>query len=236
MVRISIIIPSYNEEKYIGPTLRSIRRQGYKDVEVILADSRSTDGTVAAARKAYKGVKVFSYGGKGVARACNRAAAKAKGSIILFIDADTSISPGLLRAYDRAFGDGRVVAATGPIMPLEKSGLGMRIGFMIISVHLIKLFMLLGRSSMISSNLAVSARAFRKAKGFDEKLITYYDWDLSHRLAKAGRLVFVDDAVAYTSVRRVQAWGPLKYFSYHASNALLYSVKHKARDDYEPIR
>ena len=51
MVRISIIIPTYNEENYIEETLRSIRRQGYNDIEVMLADNASTDRTQERARR-----------------------------------------------------------------------------------------------------------------------------------------------------------------------------------------
>ena len=104
------------------------------------------------------------------------------------------------------------------------------------NLYIVRLLMALGRPAIIGSNFAASKTAFVRSGGFDESLLTYYDWDLSHRLGKLGRIVFVKDAVARTSVRRVRKWGPLKYFAYHASNALLYAIKHKARDDYEVIR
>ncbi len=236
MTRISIIIPTYNEEKYIGTTLDAIRRQGYKDFEVILADSSSTDGTVKVARSRYRGIKVCLIRERGISRACNKAARMARGEVIVFVEADTSVSGGLLSAYDRAFRDADVVAATGPIRPLEKTSLLNRIGFSIVSVYLTKLSIMMGRPTAIGSNFAVRKSAFRRVHGFNESMVTYQDWDMVRRLGKMGRVVFVDGAVAHTSIRRVRQWGSLRYFAYHASNVMLYNIKRRSRSDYEAIR
>jgi glycosyltransferase involved in cell wall biosynthesis len=236
MVRVSIIIPTYNEARYIGRTLRSIMRQGYRDTEVIIADSRSTDGTLEVARAVSRDVRAVVEDRKGVSRAYNKAAKAAKGDLLLFIDADTSISAGLLRAYDRAFRSDDIVAATGPIRPLERTGWNVALGYKIVSVYLTKLFIAVGRPAITGSNFMVSRRAFARVGGFDESLMTYFDWDLSHRLGKAGKIRFIDEAVVYTSARRILAWGSLRYFTYHASNALLYTFRHKARDDYGAVR
>ncbi len=236
MVRISIIIPTYNEEKYIGRTLEAIRRQSYKNIEVILADSSSADRTVKIARSRYRGIRICTTRERGISRACNRAARMAGGDVIVFVEADTSVSGGLLAAYDRAFMDRGVVAATGPIRPLEKTSLGNRIGFKIVSVYLAKLSFMLGKPTITGSNFAVRKSAFRRVHGLDESLITYQDWDLAHRLNGVGKVVFVDGAVSYTSVRRVEKWGAWKYFTFHAGNALRYSLTHRTRSDYGDIR
>jgi GT2 family glycosyltransferase len=236
MVRISIVIPTYNEEKYIGATLQSIARQPYHDIEVLLADSKSSDKTVVIAKKIYPSIKVVVDEKGGVSPACNKAVKAAKAGIILFIDADTSITKNLLKAYEEAFDDDGVVAATGPIEPLENTTSSISAGFKIISVYLVKFFISIGKPSTISSNLAVSKQAFQKIGGFNESMKTYYDWDLSNRIRKLGKVVFVPQAIAKTSVRRVKKWGMAKYFLYHAGNAVKYHLSHKSRDDYEPIR
>ena len=236
MVRFSIIIPTYNEEKYIKKTLESIKKQDYKDVEVIVADSNSKDKTLAIARKAYKGVKIHVEKRRGVPLACNKSAKVAKGEILLFIDADTSITGTLLKAYDEAFKGSGVVAATGPIVPLEKTSKKISIGFKVISVYLVKFFIKIGQPSTISSNLAISRKAYLKIGGFDESLATFYDWDISNRLSKIGKIIFVNGAIAKTSVRRVEKWGMFKYFTYHLGNNIRYHLYHTAKNDYEPIR
>ena len=92
MTRISIIIPSYNEEKYIGRTLRSIRKQGYRDIEVILADGNSSDHTRDIARHEYGNIRIVVEKERNAPKAYNKAARIARGDVLLFIDADTSVS------------------------------------------------------------------------------------------------------------------------------------------------
>lgn len=236
MARISIIIPTYNEEKYIRRTLESIKDQDYKDIEVLLADSNSSDRTREIAKKTYPGIKIVLKKERGACIAYNAAARLAKGEILLFIDADTSITKGLLKAYDDAFSEKGAVAATGPIIPLEKTTRGIEFGYKMVSVYIVKIFMKLGQPSTVGSNMAVSRRAFWKVGGFDITMNTYYDWDLSNRLGKLGKIAYVDGAVAKTSVRRIKKWGMFRYFSFHAGNVVRYNLFGKPKDDYEPIR
>ena len=235
-IKISIIIPTYNEEKYIGRTLESIKSQPYKNIEVIVADSDSSDKTREIAKKTYSGVKIVLKKERGVGRACNAAAKIAKGSLLMFIDADTSITKNLLKAYEAAFEDKEVVAATGPIIPLEKTTRSIELGYKMVSVYTVKLFMKIGKPSAISSNLMVRKSSYLKLGGFSTTMNTYYDWDLSNRLKDIGKIVFVEDAIAKTSIRRIEKWGMFRYFAFHAGNVVRYNLFHEPKQDYEPIR
>lgn len=236
MVSISIIIPTYNEAKYIGKTLDSIKSQNYKDIEVIIADSNSSDGTRDIARKTYNGAKIINKKERGVGIACNAAAKMARGELLMFIDADTSITKNLLSSYEKAFEEKEVVAATGPIIPLEKTTRSITLGYKMVSVYIVKLFMSIGKPSTISSNLMVRKSSYLMLGGFSTTMNTYYDWDLSNRLSKIGKIVFVDGAVAKTSVRRIKKWGMLKYFAFHTGNVIKYNLFHEPEQNYEPIR
>ena len=81
---ISIIIPTYNEAKYLPLLLQSIKSQSFKDYEIIVADNNSTDSTVEIA-KTY-GAQITSGGLPGAGR--NAGAKIAKGDLLLFLDAD----------------------------------------------------------------------------------------------------------------------------------------------------
>ncbi len=84
---ISIIIPTYNEEKYIGKCFESLKKQSYENFEIVIVDDGSTDKTKEIVQK-YKKIKLFGGKHKGTAFSRNLGAGKAKGEILIFIDAD----------------------------------------------------------------------------------------------------------------------------------------------------
>ena len=233
MTEISVVIPTMNEEKYIRYPIEGLKKQSFKDFEVIFVDHGSTDNTRQIARK-YGRVIIEKRPGIGVAR--NTGARAAKGRIIVFIDADTKPSKDLLRNYYNAFTD-EIVAATGPIFPLERATKRMRMGFKLVSVTMPKVASKVGkRINVVGSNFAVDKKAFDGVRGFNERLKTYEDWDLSKRLGRVGKIIFVKEAVVKTSTRRVEAWGMRKYFVYHAGNVVRYNLLKKPKELYAPIR
>ena len=94
---VSIIIPSYNSEKFISETILSIQNQTYTNWEIILVDDCSTDGTIAIIEKFSKDdprIQWFQLpqnSGTGIAR--TRAITEAKGRYIAFLDADDLWKP-----------------------------------------------------------------------------------------------------------------------------------------------
>jgi len=81
---LSIIIPAYNEEKYLGRLLRIIKEQTVQPGEIIVADNNSTDKTVVVARKF--GCRIVKGGNPAVGRTAGAKASS--GDILLFLDAD----------------------------------------------------------------------------------------------------------------------------------------------------
>jgi glycosyltransferase involved in cell wall biosynthesis len=87
---ISIIFATLNEEGYIGRTLRSLKRIMHKcgiDAEIIVVDSSDNDRTFKAARRFAD--KVFRFKQRGISKARNFGASKARGDILVFMDADS---------------------------------------------------------------------------------------------------------------------------------------------------
>lgn len=83
---VSVIIPTYNEERYIDACLQSLLSQTYKPLEIIMVDDGSTDKTVEIAKR-FK-INLFKQKHMGPAGARNLGASKAKGEILVFPDAD----------------------------------------------------------------------------------------------------------------------------------------------------
>jgi glycosyltransferase involved in cell wall biosynthesis len=91
-LRISLVIPVYNEASQIAACLESIARQTVKPFEVIVVDNNSTDNTVEIA-SSYAFVRILNAKQQGVVHARNRGFNAACGEIIGRIDADSRIAP-----------------------------------------------------------------------------------------------------------------------------------------------
>lgn len=106
--RISIVIPSYNKHKYIGDTLKSIVAQKYSNLEVIIQDGGSTDGTLEIIKKYIKKYpKIFRFESKkdnGQLDAINKGMKKATGDILAYLNADDTYEKNAFNTIAKAFG------------------------------------------------------------------------------------------------------------------------------------
>lgn len=94
MTLVSILIPAYNAERWIGDTLESALSQTWKRKEVIVVDDGSRDDTVAVARRyASREVCVFEQENQGASSARNKAFSLCQGGFIQWLDADDLLSP-----------------------------------------------------------------------------------------------------------------------------------------------
>lgn len=99
MKKVSILIPCYNSEKWLGETLDCCLRQTYPNIEVILVDDGSTDASLAIAQeyeKKDKRIHVFSQPNSGGCRARNLAFEKSTGDYIKYLDADDLMSDDMI--------------------------------------------------------------------------------------------------------------------------------------------
>jgi glycosyltransferase involved in cell wall biosynthesis len=86
-IDVSIIIPTYNEERDIGECLKSLESQTFKKFEIIVVDDGSTDKTIETINK-FKKIRILKQNHSGPAEARNFGAKNAKGEVLIFIDAD----------------------------------------------------------------------------------------------------------------------------------------------------
>lgn len=91
---VSILIPAYNAEKWIGDTISSALNQTWPKKEIIIVDDESTDGTLQIARRfESKSVKVITQKNGGAPAARNKALSFAQGDYIQWLDADDLLAP-----------------------------------------------------------------------------------------------------------------------------------------------
>ena len=104
MVKVSVIVPIYNAEKYLKQCLDSIQNQTLADIEVIMIDDGSTDGSSEIA-KSYLSDNRFSYyykGNEGLAAARADGIVRADGEYLGFIDSDDWIEPDMYEKMYKA--------------------------------------------------------------------------------------------------------------------------------------
>ncbi len=91
---VSILIPAYNSEKWLGDTIKSAIGQTWPNKEIIIVDDGSTDHTLSVAQRfASPSIKVISQENKGASAARNRALSQAQGDFIQWLDADDLLAP-----------------------------------------------------------------------------------------------------------------------------------------------
>lgn len=183
-IRISIVIPAFNEERLLGDTLRHIQqscaaftRRGWQ-TEIIVCDNNSCDRTSELARAA--GATVVFEPVNQIARARNTGAAAARGDWLVFVDADSHPSEALFDDVAREMEGGRCLAG-GVVIAMATDHRGAR--------WLAGLWNCISRWGrlMAGSFIFVETAAFRQIGGFSDKLFAGEELDLSDRLKKLGR-------------------------------------------------
>lgn len=102
--RISVVVPSYNQGKFIEKTIRSIILQNYPDLEIIVVDGGSTDGSVETIRKYADWISFWvSEKDRGQSDAINKGLARATGEIFCWLNTDDFFLPGALFTVAAAY-------------------------------------------------------------------------------------------------------------------------------------
>lgn len=192
---ISIIIPALNEEKYIEDTLKSIKRSDFRDYEIIVVANGCTDKTVDKASKLADRIIVLDE--RHVSKARNQGAAKAKGDILVFLDADTCLSKDTLTKISEFKGDFVGTCMVKPDVDRFKAKVFMWFKR--------QLWWTIWTSGIVFCNKGV----FDKINGFDENITKGEDSVFVRRAKRYGRYGLAKSYI-YNSVRRFETWG---YFS-----------------------
>ena len=228
--KVSVIIPTYKEERYIGDTLRAIRKQTYPKYEIIVVDSNSPDKTRNIAKKYADKVINMKY--RGVAKARNIGAKKASGDLYVFIDADTIIDRNFIEKIVKIFENDKSISGLFPrtqayskksqaIFDLQNAG-----------VFISTLF---GFPKLPGTCVVYRKEFFEKTNGFLEEYITAEDIMFSLKNRKHGKLVYSNKVNVRTSDRRVRGKRSKETALFWIKN-IPKSLMGKPSEKYEPVR
>lgn len=234
MIRLSVIIPTYDAGPLIADAVASVGGGGRPDLEILVVDDGSTDGSPATVA-ALPGVRVLAQANRGPGAARNLGIREARGELIGFLDADDLWLPGRVDAlFDglarspqddlyysdyliRDLATGAVTHQVCPeIPPPQAASLAM--------------FNPIGTSTVVTRRAAVVA-----AGGFRENLRYGEDWDLWLRIAERGRVVRLPGVWAEHRERPGSLTDANPGALYSASAAILAASLDRAPEIYGPV-
>jgi len=196
---ISFIVPAYNEEQELPPTIAAIHhaaRKANRQYEIVVVDDASADATAEVAREA--GTQVVSINRRQIAAARNAGARVTRGDVLFFVDADTRISArhviDAVAALDAGYAGGGARITIDQSIPLW--------GLIFLRVFCTIYFALnLGAGAF----LFTTRRNFDEVGGFDEQLFIGEEIYFSLALRKLGRFKVLDEPVV-TSGRKLRMY------------------------------
>lgn len=196
--RISVLIPVRNGGDYVDAAIASIRRQTFSDIEIVVVDDHSTDGTPAVLERHAmedRRVRVLPATGAGIVDALNLALSEARGDLVARMDADDLSEPDRL-GRQVAEMDARpdlVLLGTGAVV-MDAQG---RVGAVIaVETHPARLVERLPvENPFLHPTVVMRRRAVEAAGGYRRQFALAEDYDLWTRLARQGVVANMPDAL-----------------------------------------
>lgn len=203
-MKISVVIPAFNEEKYIAKCLESLKNQIEPPYEIIVVDNNSTDNTVKIAKKF--GVKIIKEKIQGIRPARDAGFNEAKGEIIARTDADTIAPKDWTKRIRESFSnDNTLLGLSGTAHYYNIPDILQHKNWVATSApKFVKFFM--KHDGMLGFNLALRKKTWDMVKNevcLDDSQM-HDDADLAIHIAKYGKVFFDKEIVVHTSLRQLK--------------------------------
>ena len=219
MVKVSVITPVYNAEKYISEAIESVLNQSYEDFEVIVIDDGSKDNTLSIIKKYNRKIRWKSQENKGQASAINEGIKMAKGEYVAYLDADDVCMPDRLEIQVKYLDERRNVGLVySSFYQINSSGEIQRF----IRAHPYDDFVLLQEDYIARSTVMHRKKCLDEVGLFDESITGDDDWDMWIRVSEKFGIGYVEK--------------PLVKYRVHGENISLMRLKKLAYRRYTTIR
>ena len=191
---VSIVTPSFNQARYLEDTIRSVLDQDHLNLEYIIVDGASTDGSIDIIRK-YQDKLAWWVSEKdsGQAEAINKGLARARGEIVAWLNSDDTYLPGAISAAVRAFEENQdVVLVYGNMLAVNENGdITNVLKYRQMSLADLLCFQIIGQPAVFFRRAALE-----KAGKLDATYHFFLDHHLWLRIALQGRILHVDETWA----------------------------------------
>ena len=234
-MRLSFVIPAYNEEAYLPACLESILAQTGDlgdDVEILVVNNASVDRTSEVALK-YPGVRVVDESRKGLTFARQAGFAASKGELIANVDSDSRLTPGWVkRVLDEFAADPKLASLSGPFIYYDLTarqrfsvGIFYAAAF---TVYVANRYILRAGSMVQGGNFVLRREALVAIGGFDTSIAFYgEDTDIARRVSRVGKVKFTFKLKMFSSARRLNKEGMLTMAGRYTMNYLWTTFRKK---------
>ncbi|MBM3393260.1 MAG: glycosyltransferase [Betaproteobacteria bacterium] len=197
MPRVSVVMAVYNGARFVDDALRSIFAQTFTDYEIICVDDGSTDASWDLLETYQGRLNAFRQNNRGQGAARNAGAAQATGEFLAFLDQDDCWYPHkLARQVEALDADSSAVLVYSNSDRMDQEGRVTQTGATSAewaSALASPLGRLVGEGLVLPSSMMVRRDAFMRVSGFDVHLRGFEDFDLSARLRRIGRFLFLEE-------------------------------------------
>src|SRR5208283_1208043 len=216
-MRLSFVVPAYNEEAYLPACLESVLAQTRElgdAVEIIVVNNASTDRTQEVALG--YGVRVVDEPQKGLTFARQAGFAASTGELIANVDSDSRLTEGWVQTVLMEFAaEPKLVSLSGPFIYYDMSPsqrVSVQIFYLIAYlVYALNRYVLRAGSMVQGGNFVLRRTALEKIGGFDTAIAFYgEDTDIARRMNQIGESKFTFDLKMYSSARRLKKEGTLR--------------------------
>ena len=221
---VSIIIPTKNEEDYLGNCLKSLKEQLYPKKEIIIVDSSSNNRTKEIVEKI--GVDKYIRKNCSISTARNLGAKNCdkNSKYLAHLDADTRLDKNWVeRGVSYLETHPEVVAVYADFKPLEDLSFSSALIYCLTRLEN-RFLKIIGRGNVaiLATGMIVRRKEFEEIGGYSNNFVACEDIDLTTRLLKRGKVKFLKEMKGYASLRGFKKFGILRRFLYWHKNFIEY--------------
>jgi glycosyltransferase involved in cell wall biosynthesis len=217
-MRVSVVVPSYNEKQLLPGCLESLKSQSHP-CEVVVCDNGSSDGSYEIARK--HADRVVREEKRGALYALNKGLKSSSGDLLAITGADCVVPPDWIERFVQQFRDPGVIACYGPVDPLEKRH---SVYFSMMN-YAEKMCIRLGLWFVIQgANFIVKRNVMERAGYFDPDVEVFEENGLFRKINKMGKVKFISRNPIKASTRRVDECGKMHLILFGAAQMFKLTV------------
>lgn len=223
---VSVIIPTKNSSRTLDACLKSVKKQTYSNIELIVVDNNSSDNTKKIAKKYTK--KIYNIGPERGAQR-NHGAKVSKGKYLFFVDSDMRLSKDVVKNCVKLVKKNRDIGAV--IIPEKSFGKGFWAQCKVLEKKCY-----VGDDDIEAARF-FEKKVFEKAGSWDPDMIASEDWDLTNRLRKLTKIGRINDYILHDE-GKINLIRTMKKKFYYGQKLNLYisKTKHKAKKQFTLFR